>query len=150
MTECGICGKRESKLIAIVEGVMLTVCNDCAHYGKVLKIKELEEQKETRVTKKISYPESDEVIVKDYSERIKKAREDMHLKQEELARRLAEKESVIHHIESGNFVPSLALARKLEKCLGITLVEIPQLEREKQHINFRDDALTIGDLLKKK
>ena len=74
----------------------------------------------------------------------------MHLKQEELARRLAEKESVIHHIESGNFVPSLALARKLEKCLGITLVEIPQLEREKQHINFRDDALTIGDLLKKK
>ena len=44
MTECGICGKRESKLIAIVEGVMLTVCNDCAHYGKVLKIKELEEQ----------------------------------------------------------------------------------------------------------
>ena len=150
MTECGICGKGESKIIAIVEGVMLTVCNDCAHYGKVLKVKELEEQKEIKVVKKASYPESDEIIVKDYSERIKKAREDLHLKQEELARRIAEKESVIHHMESGDLVPSLALARKLEKSLGIILIEITQLEREKSRINFRDEALTIGDLLKKK
>ena len=71
MAECSICGKRESKIVAIVEGVMLTVCNDCAHYGKVLKVKELEEQKEIKAVKKASYPESDEMIVKDYFERKK-------------------------------------------------------------------------------
>ena len=47
----------------------------------------------------------------------------MGLKQEDLAKEIAEKESVIHWLETGRHEPSLELARKLEKFLGIRLID---------------------------
>ena len=149
MSECGICGKKDSKIDALVEGVLLTVCSDCSKYGKVIKVKELEKEVKTVKAQTPLYPEHEELIVKDYAELIRKGREALNLTQEELAKRISEKESLIHHVESGSMAPSFSVAKKLERFLGITLIETQKLEKRKSNINFSDAGLTIGDLLKK-
>jgi len=145
MAECGICGKRESKMLAVVEGIVLTVCSDCSQYGKVVEVKE-EPRIKTQVKK--SYSEIEEFIVKDYAMKIQKARERLQLTQKELAQKINEKESLIHHVESGKLEPSFDVARKIERMLKITLIELQEGE-EKKNTNFKDSSLTLGDLLPK-
>ena len=55
---------------------------------------------------------------------------------------------MLHKIESGHLKPDLALARKLEKALKISLVEQVEVEvgggpGEKK----KGDGLTLGDLI---
>ena len=89
-----------------------------------------------------------EVIVKDYSSRIKKAREKKELKQEDLAKQIAEKESVIHQLESSKLKPNFRLAKKLEVFLNINLIDsLNKNIEQKKDINFQDNALTIGDII---
>ena len=72
----------------------------------------------------------------------------MGLKQKELAKMLAEKESVIHKLESGNIEPSLNLARKLERQLRIKIIEQHELGKEDNHkYKSKRTVLTIGDLI---
>jgi putative transcription factor len=90
-----------------------------------------------------------QLVVQDYAQRIRGKRESMGLTQEKFAQQLNEKESVIHHLEVGKGGMSLDLARKLERKLGITLVE--QYEDSTEKIKKTDNvALTIGDLIKAK
>ena len=86
-------------------------------------------------------------IVDDYAHVIKEGREKKKLTQEELALNIKERHSLIHNIESSGLKPSLELAKKLEKYLGITLIEKYQSE---QGFEFGSSHLTIGDLVKKK
>ena len=87
-----------------------------------------------------------QIITPDYSELIKKKREKLGLKQEELAKKIAEKESIIHKIESGQFEPSVELARKLEKFLNIKLIE--QHEEVKVSLGKKGEgAATLGDVV---
>ena len=71
----------------------------------------------------------------------------MGLKQEELARKINEKESLIHKLENELVEPSLKLAEKLEKFLKIKLIEI--YSDENKYVKNNDDKLTIGDLFLK-
>ena len=69
------------------------------------------------------------------------------MKQEELAKKINEKESRLHKIESGHFTPSLRLARKLEKFLKITLVE--QVAEDTSPLEkSKSESLTLGDFIK--
>ena len=116
MQACNLCGKKFPKLVnAIVEGSMLFVCEDCSKFGNVIEIKQPEIQEE-RITKtlKIEQPEEIEMVVSDFSNKIKEARELMGLKQEEIAKKIAEKESIIHQLESGHIKPTLDLVKKFE------------------------------------
>ncbi len=149
--QCDLCGaKTESLFRAIVEGTELNVCKDCAKYGKVIEkkpIKVIEEKKE--YVKKSAEPEKEviQVIVPDFAQRIKKKRESLGLKQKEFAKKISEKESLIHNMETGSFKPSISLARKLEKSLKIKLVE--EYEEEHKKISETEtDGFTIGDLIK--
>jgi len=148
MGSCEVCGKNFENLEkAIVEGVMMNVCSDCSKFGKVIAIrKPLIEPK--RVIP-IQTKEVVEDIVTDYAEIIKKAREKKGLKQEDLAKNIAEKESVIHKVETGSLKPSFILARKLEQFFGIKLIETLE-EKKEVNLNLKDSGLTIGDLLKLK
>jgi putative transcription factor len=92
-----------------------------------------------------------EEIVDDYNIRIKRARELRLLTQEGLARAIAEKESAIHKLESGQLKPNIKLANKLEQFLNIKLTEEHKEEKKqdkKKTIDLKDDSLTIGDLIK--
>ena len=148
MGSCEICGKNFENLErAIVEGVMVDVCHDCGKFGKAIIVKKplIEPKRVIPVhTKEVM-----EDVVTDYAEMIKKARERKGLKQEELAKNIAEKESVISKVESGSLRPSFILAKKLEQYLGIKLIETFE-ERKEVSLNLQDNNLTIGDLLKLK
>ena len=149
--QCDMCGSKKNLVDAIVEGVMMEVCEDCAKYGKVVPIRKGEEVPSViRARRPAPVKEEFDYVLDKYAEMVKKAREKKGLKQEEVAKAIAEKESVIHNIESGHLKPSLKLAKKLEAFLGVKLIFKEERKIEKKEIDFRDSGVTIGDLLKGK
>ncbi len=107
------------------------------------KKKKLEKQE----IKAVSGPKIVQLVVSDYPGRIKTGREKVGLKQEDAAKKLAVKESLLHNIERGHFEPNIELARKLEKFFKITLVEMHK-EEAVEATKGKGEALTIGDLIK--
>ncbi len=93
-------------------------------------------------------------VVPDYAERVRRARERLGMSQEELAIRVKEKVNVIKRIEAGTLVPPVDLARRLEKVLGIKLLE-PVVEEETlaapsgggRRRRSEDFELTLGDIV---
>ena len=153
--QCEMCGSEPNKLFrAVIEGVELKVCGNCSRYGKFLGPLKADSPTEPKVKASLRplppKPEVMDVIVENYSKLIKDKRERLGLKQKELALKIAEKESIIHKIESGQFMPSLALARKLERFLNIRLIEqhkeVVGFEQQKK----RPGTFTIGDFIKVK
>ena len=152
---CEMCGKKTDLFKAIIEGIQIKVCSTCGKFGRVIKqVNPLENKKKEKVEKISKEEESSEIIqtISDnYSEKVKKARELIGLKQEELAKKLSEKESVIHKIETGHYEPNLILAKKLERFLKISLIEEQEIEKSKNNTAPSSSAgLTIGDLIKLK
>ena len=138
---CELCGKGRELALVLVENSEMKVCSDCAKFGKVLReIKEVEEEE-----KKVEEEEFVEGIVEDYSKLIKDKREKMGLKQEELARKLNLKESIIHKIETGSIEPSIETARKFENFLRIKLIIEYNIKYKKIGVN--DKVMTLGDLI---
>lgn len=146
---CDLCGKTDDRLFrALIEDVELNVCNDCSKFGKV--IGSIKKQIAKEAKPKISQPadEKIELLVENYAEIIRKKRESMKLSQEDFAKKINEKESIVHKIETGHYQPSVSMARKLEKILGIKLIENyveekPALSRKKN-----EEGFTIGDFIK--
>ncbi len=147
-----MCGKETGLFKAVVEGTELKVCKECASFGKVIKsVKPVVIPKRENEVKVEKGPEIIQIISPDYSNKVKKAREALGLKQEEFAKKISEKESVVHKIETGNYKPNLVLAQKLERFLKIKLVEEHKIEKaEKKENASPAEGLTIGDLIKLK
>ncbi len=144
---CEMCGKKNSLYDAVVEGATLKVCKECSKFGKVILI---EPSKEIKVRSK-PLPEEQirDIIISNFPKKIKDSRESLKLTQEELALKLNLKENLIRKIESGSLQPSLVLVKKLETFLKVKLIE-EYSEVNAKKINFKDRALTIGDLVKLK
>lgn len=150
--QCDMCGRDSELFVTLVEGTELNVCKGCARHGKVLRThrKNTIAQQDAKTFVPLKpQKETIQLIVDDYPAKIKAKRESLGLKQEELALKLALKESLIHKMESGHFEPSIAIARKLERFLHIKLVE----EHEEGQSNTgimprKDNAFTIGDFIK--
>ena len=139
--QCELCGKKEAEFSALIEGVELQVCEGCARHGQVLKKPVYEERKQFRAE------EPELVIVEDYASLIKNKRESMGLNQEDFAKKLNQRLSLMQSIESGHIKPTIEVARKLEKILGIKLIK--ELKFEKADIGKKSsDLLTIGDIIK--
>jgi len=146
MPSCEICGKNYENLEdTIIEGVAVEACNSCSKFGKVISIKKQITEKEKKIRTKPRLLE--ENIIDNYGWIIKKAREERGFRHEELAKNINEKESIIHKIETENLKPSITMAKKLENFLNIKLIEMEE-EKKNVSLNFKDDDLTIGDLLK--
>lgn len=145
-----MCGKETELFITSVEGTDLKVCQNCAKFGKIkTRAKPLEPpKKKKQVEIEEEEPEIIQTISSDYALKVKNARESLKLKQEELAKKLNEKESVIHKIETGHYEPNIKLAKKLERFLKIKLVEEEEVNKEKQKASKSSGPLTIGDILK--
>lgn len=87
---------------------------------------------------------ADQFLVKDFHMRIRKSREKSKLTQEELAKKIREKASVIKRVEEG-WKPPMGLIAKLERFFDITLKE-EVVERVVD--SFSDSKkLTIGDIV---
>ena len=146
-----MCGSESRLYKTLIEGTELNVCKECASFGKILapvKI-EVSEKKKAKIIKIQQGPENEvmQVIIKNYGEKIRKAREALGLKQEDFAKKISEKESLIHKIETNNFEPNIDLARKLERFLKIRLIEQYEETYDKSP-KAKGDSFTIGDFIK--
>ena len=153
MPLCDLCGKDTKLVIAEVEAAKLKVCQNCARYGSVLEADKPDEElfhaPQPRHTPEPAT--SDETIDENYALIIKNAREGSKLTQEDLAQAIAEKENVIHRIETRQQEPPIKVAKKLEQFLKIKLIIKPGQQRttlQLKNLDFSETNLTIGDLLK--
>ena len=134
-----------------IEGAELQVCDECAEFGTEVKTQEQSTTSTKYSTgssgsggsssassgssgssasggsggssggrRRDMFDEMDEVV-QDYDERIRSARESAGLSQEDLAKELNEKASLIRKLEHGETLPSDDVQRKLERELGIDL-----------------------------
>ena len=144
---CGSVGKLYETTI---EDAKLRVCHDCSKFGKVTGVIEQEESNEiTSKHSNNSKTEIMQIVVDDYATKIRKKRESLGLKQEEFAKKISEKESLVQKIESGHFEPSLGLAKKIGKFLEIKLTEEYEEKHEKL-VQSKADSFTLGDFIKTK
>ena len=147
---CELCGKKQDADMfrAVVEGAELKVCANCGRFGKIIGKVKLQKKEETR-KKEQETPRKEKSfsMVPGYGALIKKKREQLGMSQEEFAKKLAEKESIIHKIEVQAMEPGVELAAKLEKLLVIKLIE----ETGEDATNIpkpKKDELTLGDFVK--
>jgi putative transcription factor len=148
MSGCEMCGKEGETRTYSIEGVELLVCDKCSNYGTPVK-----RTRKVVIQQKAAMPqtpleETIEVIREDFPKLIRDKREKLGLKQEEFAKFLSERGSLIHKMESGSFVPPIDVARKIEKILKISLIEEKKLEAS--HIQAKKETFTIGDMIKLK
>jgi len=150
---CEMCGKSSDSLVkAIVEDIELTVCSSCGSFGNVLKSVNASPEIKKSVERTQSSLRIVEVIVPDCPNIIKKARENLKLDQKNFASKINEKISIVLKIETGSYTPNLKLAYKLEKLLGIHLVENTSEIQESYPISSPEESvgMTLGDMIKKK
>jgi len=147
--KCDMCGSEGKLYQAVIEDAELNVCHECSKFGKVIGVvKQNEVDNEAVKVSKEYKPEIMEMIVQDYAEKIRKKRGSLGLKQEEFAKNISEKESLIQKIEAGHFEPSIGLAKKIGKFLKIKLTEEYEEKHEKQ-VQSKTDSFTLGDFIKK-
>lgn len=146
--QCEMCGTDTNLVKTSIEGSELNVCNKCANFGKIINKPRtiVFKPKPATFNKNSSLTLS---IIPNYASVIKSKRESLELNQEDLAKKLNEKWSVIQKIESNSFKPSFDLARKLERFLKIELVE--QIKEEQiENIKQSSEVFTLGDIIKQK
>jgi putative transcription factor len=150
---CELCGRLSKEVFRVeVEGSTVVACAGCAKLGKVVEriVKEAPRKPAVQVK-----PKPDEVfevsdgfeVREDFAERIRKARENMNLKQGDLAKAVNEPESLIHRIESGRIVPSPLVARKIEKKLDVVLFEKSSASGASVGGKSAAGGVTLGDVV---
>lgn len=156
MANCEMCGTNGGLQPAIVEGVQMLVCPNCARYGKLVsETPQGQMHLHTarggfRSSKKVEGPV--EFVVPNAGELIKAAREKRGMRQVDAARLLNIRESIIHQIEGGNTHQTLDIIKKFEVAFAIKLVGVRSAEEKDDELpRAKVDAkpLTIGDLLSK-
>lgn len=140
MSECELCGSKKASRKTKIDGAILTACEDCVRLGEEVPIVELKPTK-----KAIPKLEGLEEAVKpNFHVLIKSERSKRNLTQEDLAKKLNEKSSIIKRIEDG-WEPSINVIKKLERFFNVKLTE----EVEEKQIEKKTDnaKLTIGDVV---
>ena len=151
--DCEICGRKNARIDAIIEGVKMRVCEDCAkHSKKIIHIEPASEIKKDKKNKNVGKIVIEHEIVDDYGIIIKSARERKGLTRKELAALIDEKESFLKRIEEEEAFPPEKLARKLENALGIKLIEEIREVVQSTKPARQKLELTFGDIaeIKKK
>jgi len=162
--QCEMCGEtiRGTPKLIRVEGAELQVCMKCGKFGtEVQQVRrtDLRMQPKGPALRPAAGPSGSAVqarhkrdmfdymegdVVDDYAVRIRQARESKGLSQKDLAMQLKEKEHLIRKIENSELIPEEDVRKKLEKALGIRLIDAMISEEEKKLPGKL--APTLGDL----
>ena len=144
MPSCELCGKLAPLLLAEVESVDLKVCAACAKHGQIKK----RPPSPLTILRPVK-PEAPEFFIVDtYAQLLRSSREKKGLSQQDFARFLNEKESILAKWEAGALKPSIDMARMLERKLGLALVMMEEKISAKSEQPARSDELTLGDMVK--
>ncbi|MEK6936981.1 MAG: helix-turn-helix domain-containing protein [Nanoarchaeota archaeon] len=144
---CDLCGYSGELFNAQIEGSMMSVCRNCLKFGVLI-----EKKRDFNVEKaaKIKFIKEEPVVLlkEDYNLIVKELREKQNFTQEDLAKKLNEKLSLIHKIENKDIRPNDEVVKKFENFFKVKLTQ--EYMEEKMKLDFKNNALTIGDLLKLK
>jgi len=164
---CEMCGKEVPRTKPVqIDGSILDVCNECARFREDAPPEVPEPTPiasgpaavatppprifPTHTSRKKDALSRGEVeLVEDFHSRIIKGRRAMDLTQEDLARRINEKKSVISRLETGEMRPSDRLIKKLEGELDIKLKERMDYQLEPTKKQVGTGGVTLGDLIKR-
>ena len=160
--QCEMCGETihgTPKLIR-VEGAELQVCAKCGKFGT-----EVQQPRRTDLVrpaprpgpagrgpvpavpaqrKRDMFDYMEGEIVEDYANRVRNARIEKGISQKDLALQMMVRELLIKKIEKGELIPEEEVRKKLEKVLGIKLVDIVSADAEKKAQS--KITQTLGDL----
>ena len=152
-----MCGS-ESALLSPrkISGSVIQVCSSCVDLGSEPTHREsighrayVAQTLQNRNMKRrySDLDTEDKVLISNYGEVVRKAREKLGMNHATLASKISEKKSIVTSVESGNMRPNEKLIRKLENFLNIRLMEKveagPEIKPKKS-----SEGLTMGDLLK--
>ncbi len=147
MALCELCGEESFKLTpAKVAGTSMNVCNRCLSHGQV----STPSQKHHTFYHKKKEDEIQE-IVPDFAQRITRALAQKGYDVHNLARGVNIKESTLKNYLSGKIKPDVSNALKIERFLGITLVE-GALQTSTDNFTLKEEeknlsSRSLGDLL---
>jgi putative transcription factor len=147
---CELCGKNTLEGFRVrVEGVIVSSCPECSKHGKVVSTVDKPERKaDKRPSEVVESFEVEVGVAEDYAKIVRKAREKRGWTQEELGAGVNEPHSTIARIEHGRLEPSIDMAKKLERKLGVKLLVDAGVDDAgpiKQAGEVRD--LTLGDMI---
>lgn len=148
---CELCGREGNLLRVKIEGTSVKVCGGCSRFGKKEVNFSSSEKESSKKKYQLKEEEKIEVVVRSFSSILKRKREERRLTQEELAKKIKEKESVIQKLERAHMEPSLKIIKKLEKFFGIKLIQerAGQIEKIEKEEREERKGLTLGDLFAK-
>ena len=92
--------------------------------------------------------QGEKVIADNYGERVRDRRREMNLSQEELAKKINEKKSIIVKVENQDIRPTDKLIATLERMLGISLKEAVEEVDVQSGKEAYSRSLTLGDFIK--
>ena len=127
---CEICGKEVISLHAIeIDKSILEVCTECSKYGKPTVIStpiDIAARLKNKI--KIEKDIFDEIekeneILLDYGKIIMNARVKLGLTPKQLSEKINEKKSLIIKLESEKIIPTIELAKKIEKVLNVKILK---------------------------
>jgi len=160
--QCEMCGEtiRGSPKLVRVEGAELSVCSKCEKFGtEVQQVRRTDLRASLKGSaarpapaggaaqvryKRDMFDFMEGEIVDDYAVRIRNARMEKGLSQKDLAMQMKEKEHLIRKIENSELIPEDDVRKKLEKALGIRLIDAPVIDDEKKVSSKLSP--TLGDL----
>ena len=162
MPECEMCGKQVGTRRYLVEGTVMSLGLECSKYGTPLDTPAPQgtpaamhqnlARRDTRMASRSVFDQQEQVTLVDgYGPRIHKAREAKGMSYEQLGDKVSARVTELKHIEAGKLRPGDDLTRRLEKVLGITLLEkieatAPAISGQKKAT--AGSSLTIGDILR--
>jgi len=167
-----MCGAESSSLTTTkVEGAELELCDSCTDFGTEVRTESSSSSSTKYSTSSSSSSSSSsstsggsssggssrrrdmfddmEELAADYDDRIRSAREDRGLSQEDLANELNEKASLIRKLERGDILPSDEVQTKLERKLDISLSEGAG-DEDAEWSGGSSTTTTLGDVVKRK
>jgi putative transcription factor len=152
---CELCGKESRGCrVAVVDGVKMMLCPDCMRHDEgVTDIAKTPTNVERAVLQRIRrsvpkdiYKGMEKELVSNWPHIIKEARKKKGLSREGLGFKIKERTVTISKIEKGDLRPSDKMIVKLEKELGISLLEVVK-EVSANHHSSAD--MTLGDFIKR-
>ena len=155
--QCELCGRVCDCRPATIDGVRMMLCPGCMRHGIGIKTSPepsasvqkpiLERIKKPAV--KDVYKNMDKELVSGWNDLIKNTRKKKGLSREELGFKIGERTVTISKIENGDLRPSDKMVKKLEKELGISLIEEVSSVSSISTGSRSGGGLTFGDFIKK-
>ncbi len=162
---CELCGSDvpRTKLV-MVESAAMNACPKCEKFassgavktkeGKVMlpSVADRLGSRERRMRQRDVLTHGEKELVFDYHHRVRKGRQKMSMSQDELAKSLNEKKSIIVKIENGDIRPTDKLIAKLERALDITLKDYLETDDDDGQGSQQQQSkgMTLADFIKTK